>query len=83
MMPDLFDGNPITLNRPADFDIMKWLGGEYHPNKRAHDPPHVDPIIDSCIIELRQKHGIKVSRHDGSCNRAASYTNMCSRNLVL
>ena len=60
MMPDLFDGNPIEMNRPADFDIMKWLKGEYHPKKRAHDPVHVDPIIDSCIIEMRGKYGVKV-----------------------
>jgi dienelactone hydrolase len=60
MMPDLFDGNPIELNRPDNFDIMKWIQGEYHPKKRAHTPPNLDPIIDSCIIEMRQKHNVKV-----------------------
>ena len=60
MMPDLFDGNPIELNRPADFDIMKWLNGEYHPKKRPHLPPQVDPIVDACIIEMKEKYGVKV-----------------------
>jgi dienelactone hydrolase len=59
MMPDLFDGDPIQLNRPGDFDIMKWLNGEYHPKKLAHLPPSVDPIIDACLIEMK-KLGCKV-----------------------
>jgi dienelactone hydrolase len=66
VMPDLFDGNPIGLNRPEGFDIMKWLGGEYHPKKRAHDPPHVDPIIDSCIIHMRDQ-GVKKLGAVGYC----------------
>jgi hypothetical protein len=62
-MPDLFDKNPISLNRPDGFDIMEWLKGEYHPNKRSHLPPNVDPIIDACIIEMRTKYNVKVCRH--------------------
>jgi hypothetical protein len=60
MMPDLFDKDAIPLNRPGDFDIMKWLNGEYHPQKKAHLPPAVDPIIDSCIVEMRTKYNVKV-----------------------
>jgi hypothetical protein len=61
-MPDLFDKDPIPLNRPGDFDIMKWLQGEYHPSKKAHLPPVVDPIIDACLIEMRTKYNVKVRR---------------------
>ena len=60
MMPDLFDGDPIMMNRPDGFDIMKWLNGEYHKDKKPHLPPQVDPIIDSCIIEMRTNYGCKV-----------------------
>lgn len=61
MMPDLFDGDAIKLNRPDNFDIMKWLQGEYHPKKTPHLPPVVDPIIDACIVEMRTKYNCKVS----------------------
>lgn len=62
LTPDLFDKDPIPLNRPGDFDIMKWLSGEYHPQKKAHLPPTVDPIIDASIVELRTKYNAKVCR---------------------
>ena len=31
VMPDLFGGDPIPLNRPDSFDLMKWLNGGYNP----------------------------------------------------
>lgn len=61
MMPDLFYRDPIPLNRPGDFDIMKWMKGEYSESKIAHTPPVVDPIIDSCLVEMRTKYNCKVS----------------------
>ncbi|KIV93097.1 hypothetical protein PV10_04339 [Exophiala mesophila] len=67
LTPDLFDKDPIPLNRPGDFDIMKWLSGEYHPQKKAHLPPVVDPIIDACIIELRTKYNAKKIGAVGYC----------------
>ncbi|OCT46401.1 Protein AIM2 [Cladophialophora carrionii] len=67
MMPDLFDKDPIPLNRPGDFDIMKWLNGEYHPSKKAHLPPVVDPIIDACLIEMRTKYNVKKLGAVGYC----------------
>lgn len=63
VMPDLFHGDPIPLNRPGDFDIMKWIQGEYNEKKIAHLPPVVDPIIDSCLVEMRTKYGCKVSTY--------------------
>ena len=60
-MPDLFYGDPIKLNRPGDFDIMKWMHGEYNDEKKAHTPPIVDPIVEKCVEALRTKYGAKVS----------------------
>lgn len=60
-MPDLFHGDPIPLNRGSDFDIMKWMHGEYNEKKIAHTPPVVDPIIERSIKEMKSKHGVKVS----------------------
>lgn len=61
-MPDLFYGDPIPLNRPGDFDIMKWMNGDYSESKIAHKPPVVDPIIEKSIKEMKSKHGVKVGR---------------------
>jgi hypothetical protein len=60
IIPELFDGDPIPLNRPGDFDIVAWRDGKYHPNGKAHAPENIDPIVDACIKELRTKYGIKV-----------------------
>merc|ERR1712000_451033 len=44
VMPDLFHGDPIPLNRPGDFDIMKWIQGEYNEKKIAHLRPDAGKI---------------------------------------
>lgn len=59
-MPDLFYEDPIPMNRPGDFDIMKWMQGEYSEKKIAHLPPVVDPIIEKSIKAMREKYGVKV-----------------------
>ena len=61
LMPDLFDGDPIPLNRPGDFEIKDWLDGKYHKDGKAHLPPQVDPIVDAMLVEMKQKYGCKVS----------------------
>ena len=60
-MPDLFHGDPIQMNRPGDFDIMKWLQGEYNETKTPHTPPVVDPIVEKSIKAMKTKYGVKVS----------------------
>ncbi|RMZ92024.1 hypothetical protein DV736_g753, partial [Chaetothyriales sp. CBS 134916] len=67
IVPDLFDGDPIQLNRPSDFDIQKWLDGNYHKNGTPHRPPQVDPIIEASIKELRTKYGVKKIGAVGYC----------------
>ncbi len=61
-MPDLFQGDPISLNMPEGFDLGKWLHGEYNEKKIAHLPPTVDPIIRKSIEVMKTKYGVKVSR---------------------
>ncbi|EXJ91378.1 esterase/lipase [Capronia coronata CBS 617.96] len=67
LMPDLFYGDAIPLNRPGDFDIMKWMQGEYNETKTAHLPPSVDPIIDACLVEMRTKYKCKKIGGVGYC----------------
>ncbi|KAK4937136.1 hypothetical protein LTR66_015246 [Elasticomyces elasticus] len=67
-VPDVFYGDPITLNMSKpDFDIMKWLQGEYHPKKTSHTPPVVDPIVEKSIKEMRGKYNCKKVGIVGYC----------------
>jgi len=65
VVPDLFYGDPIPLNRPGDFDIMKWLTKS--GPKGSHLPPTVDPIIDACLVEMRTKLGCERIGAVGYC----------------
>lgn len=37
VIPDLFTGDPIPMNRPPDFDLRKWLNGGYGGPKKTAD----------------------------------------------
>lgn len=68
LMPDLFHGDPIPLNRPGDFDIQKWLKGGYPGSPEGgHLPPNVDPIIDACLVEMRTKYNCEKIAGVGYC----------------
>jgi len=58
VMPDLFHGDPLQLNRPPNFDFMKWRAG--------HGNESVDPIVEAAIKELR-KQGVKTIGGVGYC----------------
>jgi dienelactone hydrolase len=59
VMPDVFHGDAVPLDKPADFDFMGWLKG--------HQPPRVDPVIDATIVEMRTKLGCKRIGAIGYC----------------
>lgn len=61
-MPDLFFGDPVPLNRPDDFDIMAWLQGP-----PGHLPERTDPVVETTIKEMREKHGVKRLGAVGYC----------------
>ncbi|KAF2012296.1 alpha/beta-hydrolase [Aaosphaeria arxii CBS 175.79] len=60
-IPDLFNGNVVPMNPPADFDIMKWLGTE------MPHVPAVDPIVEAVIKDLRGNYGVKRLGSAGYC----------------
>ena len=60
VVPDLFQGDAMPLNHPADFDFMKWLAP-------AHLPENVDPVIESTIKYIREEKGIKNIGGAGYC----------------
>ncbi|EKG17503.1 Dienelactone hydrolase [Macrophomina phaseolina MS6] len=58
-IPDLFNGDAVPVDRPAEFDLMKWLQG--------HTTPHVDPIIAAVSKELKSSMGAKRLGGVGYC----------------
>ena len=59
VMPDLFYGDTVKLNRPPDFNLMGWL--------QNHLPEHVDPIIETVLKEMRGPLGCKRVGGVGYC----------------
>ncbi|KAL0255015.1 hypothetical protein SLS55_009542 [Diplodia seriata] len=59
VIPDLFNGDPVPVDMPADFELMKWLGG--------HGVAQVDPIVDAVVKELKGKLGVKRLGGVGYC----------------
>jgi dienelactone hydrolase len=54
VIPDLFNGDALTLNRPEGFDFMDWMkngtGG-----KNPHTPEVIDPIVQKSLDYLKGK----------------------------
>lgn len=65
VMPDLFEGDPIPLNRPDDFDIMKWL--QTSGPSKGHTTSQVDPIVEAVIKDMKQNQGVKKIGAVGYC----------------
>ncbi|KAK5626520.1 hypothetical protein RRF57_002235 [Xylaria bambusicola] len=63
---DLFNGDPVSLNPPAGFEIFKWLENG-SDGKTPHTKEHVDPIVVEAIKWLQTEKGIKKLGSVGYC----------------
>jgi dienelactone hydrolase len=54
LMPDLFNGDAMSLNRPEGFDFMAWLTKGTGGNN-PHTTEQVDPIVEKSIAYLREQ----------------------------
>ncbi|ETS74400.1 hypothetical protein PFICI_14266 [Pestalotiopsis fici W106-1] len=63
---DLFNGDPLALNRPDDFDFMGWLTKGSTGNN-PHTKEAVDPIVEVAIKYLKEEKGIKKLGAAGYC----------------
>ncbi|PYH76349.1 alpha/beta-hydrolase [Aspergillus uvarum CBS 121591] len=59
IMPDLFAGDSVPLNRPEGFQIMEWAKG--------HQPQHTDPIIHTVLAYIRSTLGCERVGGVGYC----------------
>lgn len=64
-MPDLFEGDPISLNPPEGFDIMKWL--KEGSKGVGHTTKEVDPIVEKVIKHMKSELGVKTIGSVGYC----------------
>jgi len=68
IMPDLFHGDPVSMNPPEGFDIMAWLKGESNGGVGGgHLPPRVEPVVKAAIKWLREEKGVKKIGAVGYC----------------
>lgn len=65
VVPDLFNGDPIALNRPEGFDLMSWLTKGSN-GKNPHTFEAVDPIVEAGLKFLQEK-GYKKIGSVGYC----------------
>jgi dienelactone hydrolase len=59
VMPDLFNGDSVPLNRPEGFSIMDWL--------KNHMPMQTEPIVNVVLNEMRENLGCKRIGGVGYC----------------
>ncbi|KAL2116221.1 hypothetical protein VTJ04DRAFT_10476 [Mycothermus thermophilus] len=66
LLLDVFNGDPLSLNRPPNFNIMDWIA-----HGSTGDNPHtkeaVDPIVIDAIKALKEEYGIKRLGAVGYC----------------
>ncbi|KAI0165446.1 putative cytoplasm protein [Hypoxylon sp. FL1284] len=63
---DLFNGDALPINRPADFDIMSWLT-KGSTGDNPHTPDGVDPIVSAAIKWLKTEKGVTKLGSVGYC----------------
>ncbi|KAK2762782.1 hypothetical protein FQN54_000956 [Arachnomyces sp. PD_36] len=62
VVPDLFHGDPVPLNKPDGFDLMGWLNGP-----PGHLYPRVDPVVEEVLKEMRNNLGCEKIGSVGYC----------------
>ena len=59
VMPDIFNGDPLPLNRPGTFDMAAW--------RKNHGVETVEPILQAAIKEMKETYGVKKIGTVGYC----------------
>jgi len=59
LLVDVFNGDPISLNRPGDFDFMSWLT-KGSTGDNPHTIKEVDPIVATSIKHLQDAGYTKI-----------------------
>lgn len=62
VMPDLFHGDPVLLDRPSGFDLMAWMNGP-----PGHLPNRVEPVVRAVLEEMKAIMGCERIGAVGYC----------------
>lgn len=62
VMPDLFHGDPVPLNRPEGFELQAWLNGP-----PGHLTNRVDPVVQAVLKEMKSALGCERVGGIGYC----------------
>jgi len=77
---DVFNGDPISLNRPEGFDFMAWLT-KGSKGDNPHTKEAVDPIVLDAIKTLKEEYGVKKLGGLGYCFGAKVCCDCCLRSV--
>jgi len=66
LIVDLFNGDPLSLNRPANFDFVGWLT-KGSSGDNPHTYQYVDPIVEKALKYLKEEKGFKKIGATGYC----------------
>jgi dienelactone hydrolase len=57
LVPDIFLGDPVPINRPDDFDVKKWIM-QGSDGSSPHTSNIIDDIVKRAIWYLTSQHGV-------------------------
>jgi dienelactone hydrolase len=57
LVPDIFLGDPVPINRPDDFDVKKWIM-QGSDGSSPHTPNVIDTVVKEAISYLTSQHGV-------------------------
>ncbi|KAK9418423.1 putative Dienelactone hydrolase family protein [Seiridium unicorne] len=74
VMPDLFAGDAVPLNRSDKFDILEWL--------KNHLPEHIEPIVWKVMRALKNRYRCEFIAGAGYCYGAKYVLRFLKRNIL-
>ncbi|SPN99190.1 related to hydrolase related to dienelactone hydrolase [Cephalotrichum gorgonifer] len=63
---DLYNGDPLALNKPAGFDFAAWMH-EGSDGNNPHTTEAIDPIVVAAVEAMRREYGITKLGAVGYC----------------
>lgn len=57
LVPDIFLGDPVSINRPDDFDVKKWIM-QGSDGSSPHTPNVIDAVVKEAILYLTSQHSV-------------------------
>lgn len=66
LVPNIFLGNPVPINRPDDFDVKKWIMLGFDGNS-PHTLAIINAVVKDAILYLTSQYGVNKLGAIGIC----------------